>query len=151
MGEVWSKYRVSQEYVTKIIDAAFDSLPGGNAKKKSVTFEQLHETIIDMFKKFNEIGGARWVPPSKETMVKMIEECDLDKNKEIDREEFHGFVGKFSRHLVTTYAREILIVTVAVPAAAMLTARAARNLPKAVFYASAVVATLLIRSKIFKK
>nr|ABK23637.1 unknown [Picea sitchensis] len=160
MGQAWTglqntfKYHISEEYLNKIIDVTFDSLPGGgdgNAQKKAVTFEQLHDAIIEIFRRINEITGANWAPPSNESIVKMIEEYDLDKNKEIDRQEFHGFVRKFSRHLVATYAREILIVTVAIPAAATLTKKATNTVPNVVFYASAAVAALLVRNKFFIK
>ena len=80
-----------------------------------------------------------------------MQEYDLNENKEIDRKEFHAFVRKFSRHLVATYGRDIVIVTVAVPAAAMLTKRATEGVPYTVVYATAVAAALLVRYKFFSK
>nr|ABK22581.1 unknown [Picea sitchensis] len=170
MGQAWTglqntfKYHVSEEYLNKIIDTTFDSLPGGrdgNAQKKTITYDQLYEAIIEIFKKINEIPGANWAPPSKQSMVKMIQEYDLDQNKEIDREEFHAFVRKFSRHLVATYGRDVVIVTVAVPAAAILTKKATQSVPmvgdllskvpNTILYASAVAAALLVRYKFFSK
>jgi hypothetical protein len=128
-------------------------------KRKTVSYEQLHEAIAQVFNKINEIPGANWAPPSKEQVDEMLKESDIDQNEEIDREEFRQFVRKFSKHLEATYAREMLIVTVAVPIAATLTKMAGQRVPivggliskvpNTVVYASASAAAMFIRNKFF--
>eukprot|EP00253_Pinus_taeda_P009022 PITA_09022 len=159
MGQVLNtfKYHISEKQLNKIIDTTFDRLPGGSdgkVRKKTMTFDQFYDAILDIFRKTNEITGAKWAPPSEESVFKMLEEYDLDKNKEIDRDEFHAFVRKFSKHLVATYGRDMVIVIVAAPAAVMLTKRATEGVPYTVIYASTVAtvaAALLVRYKFFSK
>jgi len=179
------KRHIPEEYLNRVIDTIFDSFANApvtetpadgenpdpavqpaagdskvdEPKKKTVTYDQLHEAIVEVFKKINEIPGANWAPPSKEYVIKMLEESDIDQNEEIDREEFRQFVRKFSKHLEATYAREMLIVTVAVPIAATLTKRAGQRVPivggliskvpNTVVYASASAAAMFIRNKFF--
>lgn len=131
----------------------------GGPKKKTVTYDQLHGAILEVFTKINQIPGANWAPPSREAVVKLLEVSDRDQNKEIDREEFREFVRNFCGHLVATYAREMMIVTVAVPIAATLTKRATTRVPvvggllskvpNTVFYASASATAMFIRNKYF--
>ncbi|KAH9300262.1 hypothetical protein KI387_011845, partial [Taxus chinensis] len=100
------------------------------ADKKTLTFAEMHSAIVQVFEELNKhIPGAKYDPPSKEEVEKMLQGYDTNKDKLIDREEFYDFVKVYTVDLVRIYAKELLIVTVAVPVGAMVTKRATRNVP----------------------
>ncbi|GLJ29540.1 hypothetical protein SUGI_0582670 [Cryptomeria japonica] len=133
--------KIPEEKVRAITDRIFDRVID-DAKKKAkdsssqqiekstLTFDGMHSAIVQVFQELNKnIPGAKYAPPTKDQVAEMLKNFDTNEDKQIDREEFSKFVQKFTVDLVRIYAKELLIMTVAIPAAALVTKRATRGVP----------------------
>ncbi|XP_057861492.1 uncharacterized protein LOC131069963 [Cryptomeria japonica] len=149
MGQAWGnlqstfKSKIPEEKVRAIIDHIFDRAikdakdrakskdpSSPQIEKNTLTFDEMHSAIVQVFQELNKnIPGAKYAPPTKDQVAEMLKNFDTNEDKQIDREEFSKFVQKFTVDLVRIYAKELLIMTVAIPAAALVTKRATRGVP----------------------
>jgi len=175
MGQVWGglqnlfKYRIPDDVVNKVTSNVFENLTGGTRDRKTpvtkrpLTYDRLHEALTAVFKKINKtIPGAKCIVPSKDFLDKILKESGIGKREDISREEFSTIVRKFSDgRLVVTCAKEVVLLSVAVLAAATSIKEAGRRLPKvgilvekvptSIFFTTVALVAVLIANKFFHK
>ncbi|XP_057861490.2 uncharacterized protein LOC131069962 [Cryptomeria japonica] len=157
--------KIPEEKVRAITDRIFDRVID-DAKKKAkdsssqqiekstLTFDGMHSAIVQVFQELNNsIPGFNHNPSTKEQVEEMLKSFDLSQGSEINQEEFSKLVQKFTADLVYIDVNELLIMSVTVPATAIMIKWGSNfiaKVPTTLFVTAVTVAAVLCYC-IFKK
>uniref|UniRef100_A0A5B6YUC8 EF-hand domain-containing protein n=1 Tax=Davidia involucrata TaxID=16924 RepID=A0A5B6YUC8_DAVIN len=132
MGQILDKFQGKewrQNQLRKITDSVFD-----NFKKETgsanLSFEDLYISVLFVYNDINKrLPGAHLDPPSKEQVRTMMQDCDVNLDGELDREEFVRFILQLTKDAFITVGQKLIITLVVAPIVALLTKRAAEGIP----------------------
>ncbi|KAL6323017.1 hypothetical protein AAG906_023635 [Vitis piasezkii] len=132
MGQVLDKFQGKewrQRQIRKITDKVFDHIKNDDGRA-NLTFEDLYIAVLLVYNDMNKkLPGPHFDPPSKELVREKIQECDINLDGEIDREEFGAFIQKLTVDAFITVSQGLLITLVVAPTVAVATKRATEGVP----------------------
>ncbi|KAL5549688.1 hypothetical protein UlMin_004919 [Ulmus minor] len=126
MGQVFDKLQGKywrRKKVRKIIDKVFDRVRN-QSETVNLTFEDLYIVVLLVYNDINKhLPGPHFDPPSKE------EECDINLDGEIDREDFSMFIQWLMGDTFIIISQGLILILVVAPIVAMATKRATEGVP----------------------
>ncbi|XP_021895393.1 uncharacterized protein LOC110812829 [Carica papaya] len=132
MGQVLNKFHGKQwreKQIRNITDKVFDRVKNQTGRA-ALTFEDLYIAVLLVYNDINKrLPGPHFDPPSKEQVRNMIQECDVNLDGEIDREEFVRFIQQLTSDTFIVVSQGLLISLVVAPTVAMATKKATEGVP----------------------
>ncbi|CAI9103343.1 OLC1v1001806C1 [Oldenlandia corymbosa var. corymbosa] len=132
MGQVLDKIQGKdwrQRQIHKISDKVYDRFKNDTGRA-NLTFEDLYIAVLLVFNDINKrLPGPHFDPPSKEDVKAIIEECDINLDGELDREEFVKFVQRLTKDTFITVSQGLIITLAIAPAVALMTKRSTEGVP----------------------
>lgn len=132
MGQVLDKLQGKdwrQRQIRKITDKVYDRVQNQSGKA-TLTFEELYITVLLVYNDLNKrLPGPHFDPPSKEEVRTLIQECDINLDGEIDREEFVSFIKRLTAGAFVTVSQGLILTLVVAPTVAMATKKATEGVP----------------------
>ncbi|GMN48564.1 hypothetical protein TIFTF001_017733 [Ficus carica] len=139
MGQVLDKLQGKdwrQRQIRKITDKVYDRVQNQSGKA-TLTFEELYITVLLVYKSGTliitdlnkRLPGPHFDPPSKEEVRTLIQECDINLDGEIDREEFVSFIKRLTAGAFVTVSQGLILTLVVAPTVAMATKKATEGVP----------------------
>ncbi|KAL5550761.1 hypothetical protein UlMin_000937 [Ulmus minor] len=132
MGQVFDKLQGKdwrRKQVRKITDKVFDRVRN-QSETVNLTFEDLYIAVLLVYNDINKrLPGPHFDPPSKEEVRSMIQECDINLDGEIDREEFSKFIQRLMGDTFIIVSQGLILTLVVAPTVAMATKRATEGVP----------------------
>ncbi|KAK4802630.1 hypothetical protein SAY86_000833 [Trapa natans] len=118
-----------QKQIRKITDRVFDRVTN-QVGRANLTFEDLYIAVLLVYNDINKhLPGPHFDPPSKDEVRATIQECDLNLDGEIDREEFVQFIQRQTSDTFIVVSQGLIITLVVAPTVAMATKRATEGVP----------------------
>ncbi|KAM1175562.1 hypothetical protein FF1_027966 [Malus domestica] len=133
MGQVLDRLRDKQwrrKQIRRITDEVFDLYFKSETGSVNLNFDDLYIGVLLVFNELNKrLPGPHIDPPSKDIVLDMMKENDLNLDGEIDREEFANFIKQLTADTFIIVSQGLIITLVAAPAFAMATKRATEGVP----------------------
>ncbi|XP_055807760.1 uncharacterized protein LOC129876370 isoform X1 [Solanum dulcamara] len=132
MGQILHKLKGKQwreTQIQKITDKVFDrvKIDSGRANLK---FEDLYIAVLLVFNDINKrLPGPHFDPPTKDEVRALMQECDINVDGELDREEFVKFIRKLTKDTFVIVSQGLLITLAVAPTIALLTKRSTEGVP----------------------
>ncbi|XP_055807761.1 uncharacterized protein LOC129876370 isoform X2 [Solanum dulcamara] len=123
-GKQWRETQIQ-----KITDKVFDrvKIDSGRANLK---FEDLYIAVLLVFNDINKrLPGPHFDPPTKDEVRALMQECDINVDGELDREEFVKFIRKLTKDTFVIVSQGLLITLAVAPTIALLTKRSTEGVP----------------------
>ncbi|KAK4748013.1 hypothetical protein SAY87_014599 [Trapa incisa] len=118
-----------QKQIRKITDRVFDRVTN-QVGRANLTFEDLYIAVLLVYNDINKhLPGPHFDPPSKDEVRATIQECDLNLDGEIDREEFVQFIQRQTSDTFIVVSQGLIITLVVAPTVAIATKRATEGVP----------------------
>lgn len=115
--------------IRKITDKVYDRVQNQSGKA-TLTFEELYIAVLLVYNDLNKrLPGPHFDPPSKEEVRTLIQECDINLDGEIDREEFVSFIKRLTAGAFVTVSQGLILTLVVAPTVAMATKKATEGVP----------------------
>ncbi|KAI7735094.1 hypothetical protein M8C21_014896 [Ambrosia artemisiifolia] len=132
MGQILEKLQGKQwreKQIRKISDRVFDYYTNESGRA-NMTFEELYIAVLLIYNDINKrLPGPHFDPPKKDQIKTLMQECDMDLNGGLDREELEEFVTRLTADTFV-YVTQGLIITLAVaPTVAIATKRTTEGVP----------------------
>ncbi|KAI7741483.1 hypothetical protein M8C21_000179 [Ambrosia artemisiifolia] len=132
MGQILEKLQGKQwreKQIRKISDRVFDYYTNESGRA-NMTFEELYIAVLLIYNDINKrLPGPHFDPPKKDQIKALMQECDMDLNGGLDREELEEFVTRLTADTFV-YVTQGLIITLAVaPTVAIATKRTTEGVP----------------------
>ncbi|CAN6697663.1 unnamed protein product [Malus baccata var. baccata] len=100
MGQVLDRLRDKQwrrKQIRRITDEVFDLYFKSETGSVNLNFDDLYIGVLLVFNELNKrLPGPHIDPPSKDIVLDMMKENDLNLDGEIDREEFANFIKQLT-------------------------------------------------------
>lgn len=132
MGQVLDRLQGKdwrQRQIRKITDKVYDRVQNQSGKA-TLTFEELYIAVLLVYNDLNKrLPGPHFDPPSKEEVRTLIQECDINLDGEIDREEFVTFIKRLTAGAFVTVSQGLILTLVVAPTVAMATKKATEGVP----------------------
>lgn len=123
-GKEWRKRQIR-----KITDKVFDHFKNEQGRA-NLTFEDLYIAVLLVFNDMNKrLPGPHFDPPSKEEVRALMQECDINLDGELDREEFVKFIQRLTKDTFITVSQGLIITLAVAPTIAVVTKRATEGVP----------------------
>ncbi|KAL2319380.1 hypothetical protein Fmac_028349 [Flemingia macrophylla] len=124
LGKEWS-----EKHIRKITDHVFDMVKN-QAETVNLTFEDLYIAVLLVYNGINKyIPGRHFDPPSKRRVKEVMKECDINKDNQIDHDEFFNFIQKMAPETFYVVHKKIITTLVVAPTVATTTKKAAEGVP----------------------
>ncbi|XP_031394734.1 uncharacterized protein LOC116206104 isoform X1 [Punica granatum] len=118
-----------QKQIRKITDKVFDRITS-QVGRANLTFEDLYMAVLLVYNDINKhLPGPHFDPPSKEEVRATMQECDINLDGEIDREEFVRFIQHQTSDTFILVSQGLIVTLVVAPTVAMATKRATEGVP----------------------
>ncbi|KAB1226942.1 hypothetical protein CJ030_MR1G022244 [Morella rubra] len=132
MGQVLGRLQGKQwrqKQLRKITDRVFDRLTNASGRAKP-TFEDLYIAVLLIYNDVNKsLPGPHFDPPPKDKVRAMIEDCDLNLDGEMDREEFVKFIELLTADTLIAVSLGQILTLVVAPAVALAIKSATEGVP----------------------
>ncbi|CAL1356577.1 unnamed protein product [Linum trigynum] len=123
-GKEWKKKQVKL-----ITDRVYDRICNQTGRP-TLTFDDLYIAVLLVFNDINKhLPGPHFDPPSKEHILDIMKECDINLDGGLDREEFAKFIQKLTAETFVVISQGLLLTLVVAPTLAMATKRATEGVP----------------------
>ncbi|KMS99815.1 hypothetical protein BVRB_1g016670 [Beta vulgaris subsp. vulgaris] len=123
-GKEWRK-----KQIRKITDKVFNRINSQN-DRITLSFEELYIAVLIVYNDINKyLPGPHFDPPSKDKVRALVQECDMNLDGELNREEFVKFMVELSSDTFNTVSQGLIISLVVAPTVAMATKRATEDVP----------------------
>ncbi|KAL5549691.1 hypothetical protein UlMin_004922 [Ulmus minor] len=124
MGQVFNKLQVR-----KITDKVFNRVTN-QSKTITLTFEDLYIAVLLVYNDINKRLPCPHIDPRSKVEVRsMIQECDMNLDGEIDREEFSKFIQRLMGVKFIIVSQRLILTLVIAPMVAMATKKATEGVP----------------------
>ncbi|XP_015895726.1 uncharacterized protein LOC107429531 isoform X2 [Ziziphus jujuba] len=163
MGQVLDRFQGKQwrqKQIRIITDKVFDRF-ANHSGRANLGFEDLYIAVLLVYNDINKrLPGPHFDPPTKEQVRAMLQDCDINLDGEIDREEFVRFIAQLTSDTIIVVSQGLIITLVVAPTVAMATKRATEGVPgvgKVVqrlpnsIYASLVTLAVVLFQKSFRE
>lgn len=118
-----------ERQIRKITDKVFDHFKNEQGRV-NLTFEDLYIAVLLVFNDINKrLPGPHFDPPSKDQVRALMQECDINLDGELDREEFVKFVRQLTKDTFITVSQGLIITLAVAPTVALLTKRTTEGVP----------------------
>ncbi|XP_052171185.1 uncharacterized protein LOC127787262 [Diospyros lotus] len=154
LGEEFRRRRLGT-----ITDNFFDRFKNDSGRA-NLTFEDLYIAVLLVYNDINKhLPGPHFDPPSKEKVRAMIQDCDINLDGELNREEFVGFIHQLTADTFTLVSQGLITTLAVAPTVAILTKKATEGLPgvgvvvqrlPTSVYASLVTLAVMLYQKSFR-
>ncbi|GAB2217057.1 hypothetical protein Droror1_Dr00000215 [Drosera rotundifolia] len=132
MGQVFDKFQGKQwrqKQIRKVTDKVFDHFKTQTGRV-NLTFEELYIAVLLVYNDINKhLPGPHFDPPPKDRVREIMEECDINIDGEIDRDEFTKFIQKVTSDTVIVVSQKLIIALMVAPAIALVTKKATEGVP----------------------
>ncbi|XAR63345.1 hypothetical protein NMG60_11023251 [Bertholletia excelsa] len=132
MGQVLGRFRGKkwrQSQLNVISHGVFDCFKNDSGRA-NLSFEDLYIAVLLVYNDINKrLPGPHFDPPSKDQVRAMMQECDIDLNGELDREEFVKFMHKLTADTFIVVSQGLIVTLAVAPTVALLTKRATEGVP----------------------
>ncbi|KAL3537197.1 hypothetical protein ACH5RR_000563 [Cinchona calisaya] len=132
MGQILEKFQGKEwreRQIQKIADKIFDHFKNEQGRA-NLTFEDLYIAVLLLFNDINKrLPGPHFDPPSKEQVRALMQECDINLDGELDREEFVIFMKHLTKDTFITVSQGLIITLAVAPTVALLTKRTTEGVP----------------------
>ncbi|KAI4356159.1 hypothetical protein L6164_000202 [Bauhinia variegata] len=132
MGQVLDRIQGKEwrnRQIKKITDRVFDSMKN-QSEKASLSFEDLYIAVLLVYNDINKyLPGPHFDPPSKDEVRAVMQDCDINFDGEIDRDEFLRFIKLMTADTFTVVSQGLIITLVVAPTVAVATKRATEGVP----------------------
>ncbi|XP_062101429.1 uncharacterized protein LOC133807236 [Humulus lupulus] len=134
MGQVLNKIQGKdwrEKQIRKITDKVYDRLINQSERvSATLTFEDLYIGVLFVFNDLNKrLPGPHFDPPSRDEVRAIIQECDINLDGEINREEFVKFIERITANTFITVSQGLILTLVVAPTVAVATKRATEGVP----------------------
>ncbi|KAK7382789.1 hypothetical protein VNO80_01860 [Phaseolus coccineus] len=147
LGKEWRKKKIR-----KITDQVFDQLQN-EVQSDNLSFGDIYIATLLVYNGINKyIPGPHCDPPSKDAVRQFIENCDDNKDGQIDRDEFFGFIRQMAPEIFNVVRKKLVATLVVAPTVAATTKKTTeqvpgvgklvQRLPKAVYAALLTIAAV---------
>ncbi|KAK9911478.1 hypothetical protein M0R45_035386 [Rubus argutus] len=124
LGKQWRR-----KQIRKFTDKVFDDFKN-NTGRANLKFEDVYIGVLLVYNDINKrLPGLHIDPPSKDSVRLMIQENDINLDKEIDREEFVNLIKQITAHTFIAVSQSLMLTLVTAPAMAMVTKQATERIP----------------------
>ncbi|XP_020216588.1 uncharacterized protein LOC109800235 [Cajanus cajan] len=124
LGKEWRKRQIRT-----ITDQVFDIVKN-QEETVNLTFGDLYIAVLLVYNGINKyIPGPHFDPPSKERVREVIEECDINSDSQIDRDEFFDFIEKMAPETFYVVHKKLIATLVVAPTVAATTKKATEGVP----------------------
>ncbi|KAL1562020.1 hypothetical protein AAHA92_04645 [Salvia divinorum] len=131
MGQILEKFQAKEwkdKQIRDISNKVFDRV--NNDDGSNLTFEELYIGVLLVYNDINKrLPGRHFDPPTKDQVRKLMQECDMNLDGALDREEFVKFISRLTKDTFLTVSQGLIIALAAAPAVALLTKRSTENVP----------------------
>ncbi|KAA8520339.1 hypothetical protein F0562_014595 [Nyssa sinensis] len=118
-----------QKQLRKITDSVFDRFTNETGRA-NLTFEDLYISVLFVYNDINKrLPGAHLDPPSKAQVRTMMQDCDVNLDGVLDREEFVKFILQLTKDTFITASQRLLVTLLVTPIVALVTKRATEGIP----------------------
>ncbi|CDP09307.1 unnamed protein product [Coffea canephora] len=132
MGQILDKVQGKewrQRQIRKITDKVFDHFKNEQGRA-NLTFEDLYIAVLLVFNDINKrLPGPHFDPPSKEQVRALMQECDINLDGELNREEFVKFIQQLTKDTFITVSQGLIITLAVAPTVALVTKRTTEGVP----------------------
>ncbi|XP_027113542.1 uncharacterized protein LOC113761557 [Coffea eugenioides] len=132
MGQILDKVQGKewrQRQIRKITDKVFDRFKNEQGRA-NLTFEDLYIAVLLVFNDINKrLPGPHFDPPSKEQVRALMQECDINLDGELNREEFVKFIQQLTKDTFITVSQGLIITLAVAPTVALVTKRTTEGVP----------------------
>ncbi|CAA0827153.1 Calcium-binding EF hand family protein [Striga hermonthica] len=132
MGQILEKFKGKdwkEKQIRLITDRVFDSLKNDTGRA-TLTFEELYIAVLLVFNDLNKrLPGPHFDPPTKEQVRNLMQECDINLDGELNREEFTKFIRQITKDTFISVSQGLIITLAVAPTVALLTKRTTENVP----------------------
>ncbi|PRQ56689.1 putative EF-hand domain pair protein [Rosa chinensis] len=132
MGQVLDKLQGKQwrrQQIRKITDKVFDHFKNETGRA-NLTFEDVYIGVLLVYNDINKrLPGPHFDPPSKDAVRLLIQEHDVNLDREIDREEFAKLIKHITADTLVIISQGMIVTLVAAPTIAMATKKATEGVP----------------------
>ncbi|KAI5647630.1 hypothetical protein M9H77_33635 [Catharanthus roseus] len=132
MGQMLEKVQGKhwrERQIQKITDKVFDRFKNATGKA-NLTFEDLYIAVLLVYNDINKhLPGPHFDPPSKEQVRILMQECDINLDGELDREEFIRFIQQQTKDTFITVSQGLIVTLAVAPTVALLTKRTTEGVP----------------------
>ncbi|CAL1382383.1 unnamed protein product [Linum trigynum] len=123
-GKEWKRKQVKL-----ITDRVYDRV-SNQSGRLTLTFDDLYIAVLLVFNDINKhLPGPHFDPPSKDHVLDIMKECDINLDGGLDREEFAKFIKKLTAETFVVISQGLLLTLVVAPTLAMATKRATEGVP----------------------
>ncbi|ESW06327.1 hypothetical protein PHAVU_010G038600 [Phaseolus vulgaris] len=132
MGQVFDKLDGKEwrkRQIRKITDRVFDKVQN-QKETENLSFQDLYIAVLLVYNDINKyIPGPHFDPPSKARVKEVKENCDINLDGDIDREEFFDFILQMTADTFTVVSQKLIVTLVVAPTVAVATKRATEGVP----------------------
>ncbi|KAI9109327.1 hypothetical protein K1719_019671 [Acacia pycnantha] len=132
MGQVLGRLQGKEwrhRQLKKITDRVFDRITN-QPEKAELTFEDLYIAVLLVYNDLNKyLPGPHFNPPSKDKVREVIQECDINLDGAIDRDEFYLFIKKMTGDTFTVVSQGLIVTLIVAPTVAVATKRSTEGVP----------------------
>ncbi|XP_016445444.1 uncharacterized protein LOC107770635 [Nicotiana tabacum] len=132
MGQILQKFQGKQwreTKIRKITDKVFDHFKNESGRA-NLKFEDLYIAVLLVYNDINKrLPGPHFDPPTKDEVRALMQECDINLDGELDREEFVKFIRKLTKDTFKLVSQGLIIALAVAPTVALLTKRSTEGVP----------------------
>ncbi|XP_028751244.1 uncharacterized protein LOC114711057 [Neltuma alba] len=132
MGQVLGRLQGKEwrhRQIRKITDRVFDRIMNQSGKA-DLTFEDLYIAVLLVYNDLNKyLPGPHFDPPPKDKVREVIQECDVNLDGAIDRDEFYLFIKRMTGDTFTVISQGLIVTLVVAPTVAVATKRSTEGVP----------------------
>ncbi|XP_049349159.1 uncharacterized protein LOC125813737 [Solanum verrucosum] len=132
MGQILQKFKGKQWreiQIQKITDKVFDRVRIDSGRE-NLKFEDLYIVVLLVFNDINKrLPGPHFDPPTKHQVRALMQECDINTDGELDRQELVKFIRKLTKDTFIMVSQGLLITLAVAPSIAVLTKRSTEGVP----------------------
>ncbi|KAL2319379.1 hypothetical protein Fmac_028348 [Flemingia macrophylla] len=133
MGQVFDKLEGKEwrkRQIRKITDRVFENVQNQKMENDKLSFEDLYISVLLVYNDINKyIPGPHFDPPSKVKVREVMENCDINFDGRIDRDEFFNFILLMAADTFTIVSQKLIVTLVVAPTVAVATKRATEGVP----------------------
>ncbi|KAJ4721432.1 Calcium-binding EF hand family protein [Melia azedarach] len=132
MGQIFDKLNGKQwrQKQIRLIAAKVYDLIKIESAAVDLTFPELYVAVFRVYNDINKyLPGPHLDPPSEERVRAMMEECDLNLDRVLDREEFVKFIELLTADTIVVVSRGLIMALVVAPILAIATKKATEGVP----------------------
>lgn len=124
IGKQWR-----EKQIRKISDKVFDRFKNDDGRA-TMSFEDLYIAVLLVFNDLNKnLPGPHFDPPKKDEIKTLMQECDMDLDGGLNREEFEEFVKRLTADTFVYVTQGLLITLAIAPTVAIATKRSTEGVP----------------------